>query len=72
MFYDYEEETIFDRTKETRFDESLDVSLSLRQPWGSVNTSLSGSHYLHDLDLHNLSAGGSLNLRLFRGFSLNL
>lgn len=72
VYYDYEEETIFDQTEETRVDESLDVSLSLRQPWGTVSTSVTGSHYLHNAKLHNLSVGGSLNLRLFRGFSLNL
>ncbi len=72
LYYDYEDETIFDQTTETRFDESLDVSLSLRQPWGTASTGVSGSHYLHNADLHNLSVGGNLSLRLFRGFSLNL
>ena len=72
MYYDYEAETIFDKTKETRFDQSVDISLSITQPWGSASTGVSGSHYLHDIDLHNLQVGGSLGFRLFRGLSLNL
>jgi len=72
VHFDYEEETIFDRTKETRFDQGIDVSLSLQQPWGTARTYVSGAHYIHDADLHNLSVGGDLSLRLFRGFRLNL
>jgi len=71
-YFDYEQETIFDQLRETRYDQGLDISLGLRQPWGTVGTSLSGSHYLHDTHLHNLSVGGSLSFRLFRGFNLNL
>jgi hypothetical protein len=72
LYNDYEEETIFSQTEETRFDQSIDVSLSLRQPWGTASTGVSGSHYLHDMGMHNLTVGGNLSFRLFRGLSLNL
>ncbi len=70
--YDYTEETLFDRFSETRLEQSLTVSLDLRQPWGSVNMNLSGNQFLHDLQRNRLTAGGGVNLRLFRGFSLNV
>jgi hypothetical protein len=68
----YYEETIFDRTQETLWNQSLSVSLDLRQPWGSVNTSVEGSHYLHDFGKRRLSVSTGLSLRLIEGLSLNL
>jgi len=68
----YIEETIFDRTSETLLDQSLRVGLGLRQPWGSINTSAEGSHYLQDPSKYRLVLGGSVDLRLVRGLSLNV
>lgn len=72
VHYDYEEETIFDQDKETRFDQGVNISLNMKQPWGSAGAYVSGAHYLHDTALHNLTVGGNLSLRLFRGFRFNL
>lgn len=69
---DYIEETIFDRTSETLLDHSLRAGLGLRQPWGSVNTSLEGSQYLHDPSKYRLVLGGGVDLRLVRGLSLTI
>lgn len=71
-FLDYEERTIFDKLEETRLDQSLTVSLALRQPWGSVNTSLEGAHYLHDIEKNRLQVGGGVNLRLIKGLQFNV
>jgi hypothetical protein len=65
----YHEETIFEKTSEMLIDQSLSLSLELQQPWGSVNTALEGSHYLHDLSKNRLELSGDLDLRLFKGFS---
>jgi hypothetical protein len=71
-YSDYTEVTIFDRTSENRLDQSLELSADFQQRWGSSNVSLSGSHYLHDLSRYNLSVDGGIDVRLFKGFSLNL
>lgn len=68
----WDEITIFDETEETRFDESLTLSLDLTQPWGSASVSVEGAHYFHDLEKRRWSVFGNLNLRLFRGLSLDL
>jgi hypothetical protein len=68
----YYEETIFDRTQESLWNQSLSVSLDLRQPWGSVNATVEGSHYLHDFEKRRLSVSTGLSLRLIEGLSLNL
>lgn len=68
----YEEETIYGMLEETRWQESLTARLSLVQPWGRWSTSVTGQHYLHDTDLYSATISGSLNVRLFQGFSLRV
>ncbi len=68
----YNEVTIYDKTEEGRFSESLEIVLELKQPWGSVETSLQGSHYFFDFSKNSLTFYSELSLRLFKGFSLNL
>ncbi|MEJ7813276.1 MAG: hypothetical protein WKG32_22895 [Gemmatimonadaceae bacterium] len=68
----YREQTIFNKTVETLYDENLVASLSVRQPWGSVETSVEGGHYLHNLDKYHGSVFTSMDLRLIKGLSLNL
>ena len=67
----YNEETIFEVTEETIFEESLTAGLSLRQPWGSVSTSLTASHFLDDLKKNRLSLFTNANFRIVRGLSIN-
>lgn len=70
--FNYEEETIYDRLEETRADHQLQLSTNFQQPWGSARLSLSGAHYLHDVQRYNVSAFGGLDVRLFRGFTLDV
>ncbi|TVP59366.1 MAG: DUF481 domain-containing protein [Gemmatimonadales bacterium] len=71
-YFNYSEETLFDQDEELRVEHSLSTSLNLRQPWGTVRTSISGAQYLHDLSKYEMTLGTNLNLRLFRGLSLNV
>ncbi|MCH7760359.1 hypothetical protein IIA15_03020, partial [candidate division TA06 bacterium] len=68
----YEEETIYDKTSETLYRGSLSVALDQNQTWGSVSTTLEGSHYFHDFYKHRLTLFSELSLRLVKGFSLRL
>lgn len=68
----YEEETIFGKTRETLARHRLLAALGLRQPWGTIRTSLELSSFLHDLDRHRVELGGGLDLQVFRGLSLDL
>lgn len=70
--FDYEDETIYDQLEETRGDHQLQLSTNFQQPWGSARLSLSGAHYLHDTRRYNVSAFGGLDVRLFRGFTLDI
>jgi hypothetical protein len=69
--FHYRDTTIFDRDRETLFSQALIVSLDLRQPWGSTSTSFQASHYLNDGSKNRLVLYNSLDVRLFKGFSLS-
>jgi hypothetical protein len=71
-YFDYEEVTIFDKLEETRPSNSLEISYSVRQPFGSINTSLLGFMYLDDRSQHRFVFSAWFNVRIVRGLELNL
>lgn len=68
----YEEETIYDKLKEQLLNESLAATVEIKEKWGSVSTTLSGSHYFHDFSKNHLNLSSNLNIRLLEGFSIDL
>lgn len=68
----YQDVTIYNKLEEGLFGQQLSIAYELRQPWGSVNTSLQGFTYLHDLSKNNLQLRTYLYVRLFKGLSLNI
>jgi len=68
----YREETIYDKMKENLLKESLDATLELKQPWGTISTSLGGSHYFHDFSKYRLSLDVEISLRIFKGLNFNI
>jgi hypothetical protein len=68
----YMEKTIYDKMEETLFNQSLTVTLEVRQPWGNVSASVEGSHYFHDFQKNRLEVSGFLDIRLFKGLSLDI
>lgn len=68
----YYETTLYDKTEETLGDHRLAAILALRQPWGTWRASAAYSAYLHDASKYNIDFFGDAEVRLFRGFSLNV
>ncbi len=68
----YLEETIFYKTREELFNHAFTITLTFNQPWGSTETSLEASQFLHDLSKNRLQLFSQLQFRLFTGFSLRL
>lgn len=66
----YNDTTLYNKMEESLFAQSFSVALTLKQPWGSVNSSLNGSHYFHDPNLNRLSLRIRLDFRVFKGFSV--
>jgi hypothetical protein len=69
--YRYADVTIHDKLSETMPRHSLTASLGLRQPWGTAGASVSFSQSLRTPAFNRLSMSGSVNVRIFRGFSVN-
>ena len=69
--FQYEEETIYGKRRETLASQLGTVSLSLKQPWGSTDTSFEVSHYLGTGGRNHMTLWNSLDVRLFKGFSFN-
>jgi len=65
----YQDTTIFDKLSEVRVDQTLTASIDLKQPWGSVSSSLEGAAYINDFSKRHLIFFNSLDLHLFKGFS---
>jgi hypothetical protein len=69
---DYIEVTIYDKTSETLPDHRFETTLELRQPWGSASASFEAAQYLSRPDKYRLSTFGGVELRLFKGLSIEL
>jgi hypothetical protein len=70
--YRYRDTTIFNRIQETQVSQTLNASLSVKQPWGSAGISLEGSTYLYDLRKNRLTVFGNGQFRIYKGLSLQL
>ena len=71
-YFDWREETVFGRTSEVQGRQRLEVSLNVRQPWGSAGGRFEASSFLSDLARHRLQLFSGMEFRLFQGFSLDI
>jgi hypothetical protein len=42
------------------------------QPWGDISLQLTGSEYLNDLSLYNISFASDVSFRIYKGLSITL
>jgi hypothetical protein len=68
----YDHPTVFDKTSETLTDQSVLVSLDVKQRWGTAEMAFETSHFLSDPAKNHLTLFGFTDLKLFRGFSVNM
>jgi hypothetical protein len=70
--YDYTEETVYGKLSETVPTQSAAVSLDLKQPWGQVSTMVDFTQALNNFSQYRLGVYGGVDVRLFKGFSLEV
>lgn len=70
--YRYRDTTIFNRIGETQVSQTLNASLSIKQPWGSASVSLEGSNYLYDFRKNRLTFFGNGSVRIYKGLSVQV
>lgn len=70
--FDYIEKTIFEKEEEFLWEQTAEISSSVRQKWGSINGSAMYESYLHDGSLHAFRFHLSTNFRVTSGLSFNI
>ena len=65
----YREETIYHKMEETLWKQSLSITFDIKEKWGSISTTLSGSHYFHDASFYKLTLFNILNIRVIKGLN---
>ena len=71
-FYRYRELTVYDKLKERVTKQQMDLSLRMRQPWGSMGIFGSFAQQFRHPDRYSASIFGDASVRLFKGFSFNV
>jgi hypothetical protein len=67
----YIDTTIYEKTRETLWQQSLTAAYQVVQKWGSINMSLGYSNYLQDWSKNNISLDGFVEIRVAKGLSVN-
>lgn len=65
----YREETIYNKMEETLWKQSLSITFDIKEKWGSISTTLAGSHYFHDATKYRLTLFNILNIRIIKGLN---
>jgi len=68
----YRDTTIYNKIREDLFKQRIQVVYQVKEEWGSITGSMTGSTYLHDFSKKNLSINAGVDFRVWRGFSVNL
>jgi hypothetical protein len=68
----YSDTTIFGKTEELLWQQSLQVAYEVREKWGSINVSLQGSNFFHDFSKNRLELGGFISVRVLKGLSVRV
>jgi hypothetical protein len=68
----YTDSTIYNKMHEHLFLQQVRVAYQIQEKWGSVNLSLVGSNYLHDLSKSMVQLNAFLRVRIIKGLSLSL
>lgn len=70
-YFAYDTITIYDKRHETRPIAHGSLALSIVQPWGSMFASAGRAQFLDNRKHNSAEVFGELDVRLFRGFSVN-
>jgi len=72
QYNNYNDSTIYNKLKENLFKQEFNIAFQIQKKWGSVNLSLLASNYLNDFSKNRVELNTSLNLRIFKGLSLQI
>ena len=70
-YYDFQEETIFNKTVDRIPSQSLTIAASFTKDWGQLSTGVEVASFLNDFDRNHLSFWCNYEVRIFKGLSAN-
>jgi len=70
-YSEYNDSTIYDKLAEGHFRHSFQAAYEVVQKWGTIDLNMEYSNYLHDWSMNNLSVNGFVDVRIFKGLSVN-
>lgn len=68
----YIDTTVFNKVKENLLLQKLNIAFEVRKKWGSIGVLLVGSNYFHDFSKNRIELNSSLNIRIFKGLSVQI
>jgi len=71
-YNNYIDTTVYNKTGESLYLQMLNVAFQIQKKWGSINMGLTGSNYFHDFSKNRVELFTSLNIRIFKGLSLQI
>jgi hypothetical protein len=72
QYSNYIDTTVYNMTGENLFKQQLSLAYQVQKKWGSINVSLLGSSYFHDISKSQVELFGFMRLRIVKGLSLSL
>ncbi len=72
IYNNYSDSTKLLKLKELVFSHYLSVAGGVNQEWGNGYLYITYSNYLHDFEYNNLTIGGRIDYRIYKGLSVNL
>lgn len=70
--FDYDQPTVYDKLSETVPRHTFRTAFDMKQTWGSLSADLDLSQYLHDTSMSRRTVSAEMDVRLFKGFALNI
>ena len=68
QYLNYGDTTLYFKTQEVLIQQKISAISSFTKPWGSINVGATWSNYMDDFGKNNLSIGGGVSWRVFKGF----
>jgi hypothetical protein len=72
QYNNYLDSTVYNKIEEHLYMQRLGIAYQVQNKWGSINVSLTGSNYFHDLSKNRIELTSFVNVRIFRGLSLRI
>jgi hypothetical protein len=70
-YYDFQEETIFNKTVDRIPSQNIQVSTTFTKDWGQFSAGIQAASFLNDFEKNHLYVWSNFDIRIFKGLSAN-